>query len=291
MTATPVRTPPPILGQEVAAIEALGKHVAAGRHAEAMAILRPTVERVLFRFAGVAVSGWFAVGMPDAASLPIRRADGSVPAALTMGNATDLLTFCGPHTPLIPQGKLVLPRVQRLREAIDAIATAARNEEGSPLDLRAVAAAAGPPSRKGVALHAAFAEFVRVRNLEAHHAGRAQLWPDEQPDYAGIMASVHREALHEIVTHPALDTLDGLAVAVIVDISPSGRSRTPLITLALDVPGEPRVYHRGAAEGAQVGGRWVVRQGRDPSQVELVMAFIDVASGPPRHPVTGEPFA
>jgi hypothetical protein len=281
-----------ILGHELVSMREIEEFVAEGNLGAALDLLRPTVERVLFRLAGLSVSAWFDAGAPDAAELPARRADGSPLPVLAMGHAVALLGFCSARALLVPAEKLALPKTAGLRAVIESLRQAAR--EADPKHLRThrfdlvAAAKPGKVSSKGIALQTAFSEFVSLRKLEAHHAGRAQPWVDEHPDYAAVIAPVLWEAFAEITT-TGLTPLDGLAVATLDDLSASGRSRGTLATFNVALDGRPRAYHRGPLTGAAAGDVWVVRFGRDPSQVTPVMPFIDLSSGPPRHPRTGEP--
>lgn len=270
------------------AVEALD----AGRFDAALETGRPAVERALFRLSGLALSRWVAEDMPDAESWPLRH------GPLSMGDAAALLSFCTGGAPLLPASRLVAPATGRLHGVVQHIAVTlvAMNpaKARSPrLDLAALVAAAPPAGRKGIRLGAAFGDgFVRLRNLEAHHAGRAQPWVDEHPGYAELFAPLVIEAGLEILGHPeVVRPLEGLLVAEVVDVSPQGRDRTPLITLAPDAAGLQRAFARDASElgVVAVGQPLVVRIGGDPSRAQPVMHFVDVAQGPPRHPLSGEP--
>ncbi|MGD9957349.1 MAG: hypothetical protein AB7V23_14890 [Candidatus Nanopelagicales bacterium] len=266
--------------------------VDAGRHGEALEAARPTVERALFRLAGLALSRWVADGMPNAAAWPLRS------GPLSMGDAVALLGFCTGEGPLLPSGRLAAPATGRLQAVVEhtaaALAALDPGRARSPrLDLRELVAGAPAASRRGTKLGAAFEHgFVRLRNLEAHHAGRAQPWVGEHPDYAEVFAPLVIEAGRETLGHPEIvAALDGLCVAEVVDVSPQGRERTPLITLTPDATGLQRAFCRDAPGlGALEPGQEVVIQvGTDPSRARAVMRFVDVAQGPPRHPVTGAP--
>lgn len=264
----------------------------ARRFDAALDAARPAIERALFRLSGLALSRWVAEGMPNADSWPLR------PGPLSMGDAAALLSFCTAGAPLLPAGRLPAPATGRLHGVVQHVAatlaamdpTKARSPR---LDLAALVAAAPPAGRKGVKLGAAFGDgFVRLRNLEAHHAGRAQPWVAEHPDYAGLFAPLLIDAALEILHHPeVIAPLDGLFVAEVVDVSPQGRDRTPLITLAPDATGLQRAFMRNASGlgGVEVGQARVVRVETDPSRARPVMRFVDTAQGPPCHPVSGEP--
>ncbi|MGE3794649.1 MAG: hypothetical protein AB7I38_12060 [Dehalococcoidia bacterium] len=264
--------------------------VDAGRHGEALEAARPTVERALFRLAGLALSRWVADGMPNAPSWPLRS------GPLSMGDAVALLGFCTAEAPFLPSGRLAAPATGRLQAAVEhAAATLAADPAvaRSPrLDLRGLVAGAPAASRRGTKLGAAFEHgFVRLRNLEAHHAGRAQPWIGEHPDYAEVFAPLVVDAARETLGHPeVVAVLDELCVAEVVDVSPHGRDRAPLITLSPDAAGLQRAFcHDAPNLGAlEPGQEVVVRIGTDPSRARAVMRFVDVAQGPPRHPVTGE---
>jgi hypothetical protein len=134
--------------------------------------------------------------------------------------------------------------------------------------------------------------FVRLRNLESHHAGRAQPWVGEHPDYAGVFAPLVIDAALEILCHPeVVGPLAGLSVAEVVDVSPHGRDRAPLITLAPDANDLQRAFLPDAPGLPGIEpGRWlVVRIDGDPIRARAVMHFVDVAHGPPHHPITSEP--
>jgi hypothetical protein len=278
LTAPPADVAATILGHELISLRKIEELLEAENPGEAMDLLRPTVERVLFRLAGLSVSAWFNAGAPDAAELPARGSDGSPLHVLAMGHAVALLRFCSARVPLLPAENL--PR-EVAREADP------KHLRTNRFDL-ATAAKPRKVSSKSIALHSAFSELVSLRNLEAHHAGRAQPWVDEHPEYAAVMAPVVSQALAEIVT-TGLTPLGGLAVATLDDLSASGRSRETLATFVVDLDGRPRAYHRGPLTGGAVGDVWVVRFGRDPSRVTPLMPFIDLSTGPPRHPRTGEP--
>jgi hypothetical protein len=264
----------------------------AGRFDAALDAARPAIERALFRLSSLALSGWLAAAMPNAGSWPLRS------GPLSMGDAVALLGFCTAEAPLLPSGRLPAPAVGRLQAVVEHAAAALTEMDPararSPrLDLTGLIASAPSAARRGVKLGAAFEHaFVRLRNLESHHAGRAQPWVTEHPDYPELFAPMVLEAALEILRHPeVVAPIEGLLVAEVVDLSPQGRDRTPLITLAPDTAGLQRAFaHDASGLGTvAVGQSLVVRIGRDPSRAQPVMHFVDVAQGPPRHPLSGEP--
>jgi hypothetical protein len=269
------------------ASEALG----ASRFGAALEAGRPAIERAIFRLSGLALSGWVAVGMPNAASWPLQ------PGPLSMGDAVALVSFCTAEAPLLPTSRLPAPAAGRLQMVVQHVATTLRELDPararSPrLDLAGLVVSAPPASRRGVKLGAALGGgFVRLRNLESHHAGRAQPWVAEHPDYAELFAPLLIAAALEILRHSeVVAPLAGLCVAEVVDVSPRGRDRVPLITLAPDATGLQRAFARDAAGlgGVVAGQLLVVRIDGDPSKARPVMHFVDVAQGAPRHPTTGE---
>ncbi len=270
------------------ATEALG----ASSCGTALEASRPAIERALFRLAGLALSHWVDADMPNAGSWPLRS------GPLSMGDTVALLGFCTAEAPLLPAGRLTAPAAGRLQGVVEHVAGALTMMEPakirSPrLDLAGLVASAPPASRRGVKLGAAFEHgLIRLRNLESHHAGRAQPWVAEHPDYAELFAPLVINATLEVLRHPeVVAPLAGLCVAEVVDVSPQGSGRVPLITLAPDATGLQRAFARdsGGLTGIATGQWLVVCIEGDPSRARPVMRFVDVASGPPLHPVSGEP--
>ena len=278
---------PDVLGVDVMA----GLHRAAddavARPGAAMDAAWPAIERAMFRLAGLAVSHWSAAGRTDAEALPVRRPDGTPMTVLAMGSAVELLTFCNDRAELLPTSKLTLPAVKRLRGTVADVAHQIRDVDPQRLrtsrfDLAAVVESARSGDRKGVTLSGALAEFVKLRNLEAHHAGRAQEWVDAHPDYPRLFAPLMVDAAWDLLTNADLAApLHGWCVATVTDISPARHNRATLTTFDPDAPTVMRAYTEGPGAGLDVGDQAVLNIGADPTRARVVMPFIDVSRGVP----------
>lgn len=267
-------------------------------------------ERLAFRLAGIAFSQWWASGAEGAAAWPV-QAPG---AAYAMGHACSALRFCAPHAELVPHEKLALPAVGRLANARDSIAVAVRGVPAARLRTRRFdLAPAITSARERVrprALDVALGEVLQLRNREAHIEGREDMWPDEHPDYLRLVAPLVAAAAQELLTHSQVTTpLAGLMVARLEAVSRTpDRARVPMIRFAPDAAGLQAAFftHPGGLAAAatdphmaavaalpaprleELRPAFLVRHGRDVSQVVPSILFMDLSRGVPRDPVTGE---
>lgn len=271
--ATPV-----VLGSQVTDGLERAQHLVARDPAGAAQVVWPTFELGVFRLAGLAVSHWMAAGAPGFGEHPLPSGP-----LLALGSAEHLLTFALSKTPLFPVEKLQMPAVRRLGDTVEAVVSAIADVPAERLatprfDLAAHVDGVGP-SRKGMTLSGAVATFIRLRNLEAHHAGREQKWVAGHPDYHRLFAPLLVDAAVELFTHPDLSApLRHWCVGTVVDAS------GPALAVEVDHPTLQRVYCEGTAIA---GDPLVVDTRRGPSKATVAMLFIDLGGGVPNE-LSGE---
>ena len=278
---------PPILGTDAVADLASAEEMVAGNPGGALDLAWPAFERGLFRLAGVAVSHWHAAGSPSSDALPIRHPDGRFIHALAIGHAVDLLSFCAEQAPLLPTQKLALPEVTRLRTGTDRVLAAIAGTTPERLrttrfPLLDLVAAGAKPSRKGTAWLGAVGTFVRLRNLEAHHSGRAQEWVSGHPDYAAAFAPLVIPAMLDLLGHPEIAApLRGWRVATVTDISRPRGGKPVLIALTPDDAEIQKAYVPGPGLDVRVSDQVVLDISAGATKGHIVMAFLDLATGVP----------
>ncbi len=252
----------------------------------AMDIAWPAIERGMFRLAGLTLSHWLANGRHDAAQLPLRREGGSLLGLLALGSAVSTIAFCNMRAPLMPAEKLIVPQVNRFKATVEGVAAATAGVAGDRLrsprfDLVRAVEGCKWSDRKSTSLAGALEPFVRLRNLEAHHAGREQEWVVGHPDYARIFAPLLIEAAWDLFGNAEVGvSLRGLCVATVVQRAPSRRGRPALTTFAPDHPAVQRAYSETAVEVAE-GGEVVLDLGTGPTSARVVAPFVNLAQGIP----------
>ena len=278
----------PILGADVVADLAAADDMVARNPGGALDLAWPAFERAVFRLAGVALSHCYTAGRPAAAELKLTGPDGGPKRHLAIGDAVGVLAFCAKHAPLLPVQKLVLPAVVRLRSTIEHVLTAIKDLpserlRSTRLSLVALVAEGATPSQNDVSLTAAINEiFVRLRNLEAHHAGRPQEWVSGHPDYAAAFAPLVIPAMLNLLGHPEIAApLRGWRVATVTDISRPRGGKPLLIALTPDDAEIQKAYATNPPPGLNAGDRVVIDTSSGATNARVVMAFLDVSGGVP----------
>lgn len=252
----------------------------------AMDIAWPAIERGMFRLAGLTLSHWLANGRQDVAQLPLRREDGSLLGLLSLGSAAATIGFCNERAALMPIEKLIVPWVNRFKATVEGVVSATAGIAGDRLrstrfGLAGAVEGCKWSDRKGMNLAAAMEPFVRLRNLEAHHAGREQGWVVGHPDYARLFAPLLVGAAWDVFGNAdVVDSLCGLCVATVVERASARGSRPALTTFRPDHSTIQRAYNDTAVDTAE-GGEVVLDLGKGPTNARVVMPFISLNQGIP----------